>query len=585
MKNGFQHNRTNGLPGLIVGVLFLIGLPSLVNAKSTTTPAKQYPCGMVVTSQHLATQVGYDVLRQGGNAIDAAVAVGYALSVVEPCCGNIGGGGFMLVHLANGQNSMLNFREKAPLHASASLYLDEHKQPVPGRMMSGYLPVGVPGTVMGLNTALEKYGTLSLQAVMRPAIQLAKQGYVLVPGDMRLIDHKLASIQSQPNVAAIFSPHGKPLQAGDRLIQTNLSRTLETIASGGTKAFYQGEIAEKIVSASHKHGGILTKQDFLDYTVDWLNPVICHYRGYEVISASPPSSGGITLCEMLNITAGYPLSALGFHSPLGVHYIIEAMRFAYADRNRYLGDPDFVHNPVDELLSAEHANAIRAQINPLKAGDSKQISGAQQPQHEKPETTHYSIVDQYGNAVSVTYTLNGFFGSQVIPGDLGFFLNNEMDDFSLTSISANEFQLVQGEKNAIQPGKRPLSSMTPTIILKNKHIFMVLGAPGGSTIPTQVLQTIENVIDYHFDIKHAVDAPRFHMQWMPDRVFIEPNTFIPATLQALKKMGYQFHIGSPFNVPQWGAVAAILATLDFKHLTGAIDMRRPQGGVMGCTKD
>jgi gamma-glutamyltranspeptidase/glutathione hydrolase len=585
MKKRFQANITNGLRGLAVSILFLIGISFGVNAKPSTTPAKKYPCGMVVTSQHLATQVGYEVLRQGGNAIDAAVAVGYALSVVEPCCGNIGGGGFMLVHLANGQNSVLNFREKAPLHASASLYLDEHKQPIPERMMSGYLPVGVPGTVMGLNTASEKYGTLTLQAVIRPAIKLAKQGYVLVAGDIRLINDKLTDIQSQPNVAAIFSPHGKPLQAGDRLVQTNLSHTLETIASGGTKAFYQGTIAEKIVAASKKHGGILTKQDFLDYTVEWLSPIICHYRGYEVISAPPPSSGGITLCEMLNITSGYPLSVLGFHSPLGSHYILEAMRFAYADRNRYLGDPDFVHNPVDKLLSAEHTKAIRAQINPLKVGDSKQISGAQHSPHEKPETTHYSIVDQYGNAVSVTYTLNGFFGSQVIPGDLGFFLNNEMDDFSLTSASANEFQLVQGDNNSIQPGKRPLSSMTPTILLKDKHIFMVLGAPGGSTIPTQVLQTIENVIDYHFDIKHAVDAPRFHMQWMPDRVFIEPDTFIPATLQALKKMGYQFHIGSPFNVPHWGAVAAILATPDFNNLTGAIDMRRPQGGVMGCAKN
>lgn len=579
-KESSGHPRSR-LKGFLAGLLYLMALSWLIvpllNAKPTTQS-----CGMVVTSQHLATQVGYDVLRKGGNAIDAAVAVGYALSVVEPCCGNIGGGGFMLIHLANGQNKVLNFREKAPLHASAHLYLDKHQQPIPERMMSGYLSVGVPGTVMGLNAALAQYGTRSLSTLIQPAIQLAKRGFILVPGDLRLIHDKFINIDSQPNVAAIFHPNGKPLQVGERLVQTDLARTLETIAIGGTKAFYQGSIAHQIVAASQKHGGILTQQDFLDYTVQWLNPILCHYRGYEVVSAPPPSSGGVTLCEMLNITSAYPLSTLGFHHPAGTHYILEAMRFAYADRNHHLGDPDFVYNPVDQLLSAKHANAIRTQIHPSKAGDSKMISATLHSTREQLETTHYSIVDQYGNAVSVTYTLNGFFGAQVIPGHLGFFLNNEMDDFSLTPGSANAFQLVQGDKNAIQPGKRPLSSMTPTMLLKDKQIFMILGAPGGSTIPTQVLQTIENVVDYHFDIKKAVDVPRFHMQWMPDQVFIEPDTFTPETLQVLKNMGYHFHIGSPFNVPQWGAVAAILASGDSKKWTGAIDKRRPQGDVMGC---
>lgn len=569
---------------LFLLIAFSYNTESLLYAQSGASSVKKYPCDIVVTSQHYATQVGYQVLRQGGNAIDAAVAVGYALSVVEPCCGNIGGGGFMLIHHANNQNSVLNFREKAPSHASVKFYLDENKRPVSSRMRSGYLPVGVPGTVMGLNTALEKYGTLSLPVVMRPAIELAEHGFVLVPGDLRLINDKLTHLEKQPNVAAIFRPHGHPLQVGDRLVQADLAHTLKAISAGGTKAFYQGEIADQIVRASQKHGGILTKQDFLDYTVQWLRPIVCHYRGYEVISAPPPSSGGITLCEMLNITAHYPLASLGFHSPLATHYILEAMRFAYADRNRYLGDPDFVDNPVNKLLSIEHANKIRSKINKFRASDLPKKEGAISATHEKPETTHYSIVDQYGNAVSVTYTLNGFFGSQVIPGDLGFFLNNEMDDFTLIPGFSNGFQLNQGEGNIMQPNKRPLSSMTPTIVLNNNMLFMVLGAPGGSTIPTQVLQTIENVIDYHFDIKDAVDAPRFHMQGQPNLVYIEPDTFTSSTLQALKKMGYQFHIGSPFNVPRWGAVAAILAHTTGKHncLTGAIDMRRPQGAVMGC---
>ena len=538
---------------------------------------------MVVTSQHYATQVGYDILHRGGNAIDAAVAVGYALSVVEPCCGNIGGGGFMLIHHANGQNSVLNFREKAPMHASADLYLDAHKQPVPERMRSGYLSVGVPGTVMGLNTALEKYGTLTLHTVMHPAIQLAEKGFVLAKDDLRLINDKLTDLKSQPNVAAIFQPHGRPLQVGSRLVQTDLAHTLKTISRGGTDAFYQGSIAETIVTASQKHKGILTKQDFLDYTVEWQTPIICNYRGYEVISAPPPSAGGITLCEMLNITAKYPLSSMGFHSLQSIHYVLEAMRFAYTDRNRYLGDPNFVHNPIEYLLSDEHANAIRAKIKPFSAKQLQSESSSHVPDHEKPETTHYSIVDQYGNAVSVTYTLNGFFGSQVIPGNLGFFLNNEMDDFALTPDSFNQFQLNQGIKNSIQPKKRPLSSMTPTIVLKNNRLFMVLGTPGGSTIPTQILQTIQNVIDYQFSIQHAVDAPRFHMQGIPNVVYIEPGMLMDKTLQGLKKMGYQFHIGSPFNVPRWGAVAAILASDGTpQRLIGAMDKRRPQGAVRGC---
>lgn len=534
---------------------------------------------MVVTSQHLATQVGYDVLNKGGNAVDAAVAVGYALSVVEPCCGNIGGGGFMVIRFKNKPAVVLNFREKAPIHASVKLYLDKHGHPIPARMSTGYLPVAVPGTVMGLNTALKKYGTFSLREVIAPSIRLAQEGFTLVPGDVAILQKQWAHLRKHPNVVAIFGRDAKPLQAGDRLVQKELGHTLETIAEKGTDAFYRGVIADRIVKASQKHGGVLTKQDFLDYTVEIQKPIRCDYRGYEVISAPPPSSGGVVLCEILNITAGYPLSTLGYRKPQGTHYILEAMRFAYADRNQSLGDPDFVSNPIDKLLSSKHAAAIRRNIKPNKVTSSLMIE--KQFSEEKPQTTHYSIVDKEGNAVSVTYTINGYFGSTVIAPGTGFFLNNEMDDFALQPGAPNEFQLIQGSKNAIQPQKRPLSSMTPTIVLKDKQLFMVLGAPGGSTIPTQVLETIENVIDYHQDLQQAVDAPRYHMQWLPDLVFMERHAFTASTLKALKQMGYHFQLGSPFNTPIWGAVAAILQKPESEKLIGAIDKRRPEGLALG----
>lgn len=536
---------------------------------------------MVVTSQHLATQVGIDILKQGGNAIDAAVAVGYALSVVEPCCGNIGGGGFMLLHLKNGKNIVINFREKAPLKANANLYLDKQGRPIVKKMLIGYLPVAIPGTVMGMNTALEKYGTLPLEKVIRPAIQLAEQGFKLRDEDVDMINHELFTLKTNSNVNSIFTRHGKLLRTGDKLVQKELARTLKKIASGGTKAFYEREIADQIVRASQKNGGVLSKQDFLNYTIEIQEPIVCNYRGYKILSAPPPSSGGVTLCEMLNITSGYPLSKLGYHNPEGLHDILEAMRFAYADRNHYLGDPNFVQNPIHALLSPEHATAIRAQIKPFKAGNSKLIHNTLGQTKEKPQTTHYSIVDAQGNAAAVTYTLNGFFGSQVIAENTGFFLNNEMDDFALQPGVPNEFKLIQGNKNAIQPQKRPLSSITPTLVFNQGKLFMVLGAPGGSTIPTQVLETLENVIDYHLTLQQAVNAPRFHMQWLPDVVFVEPHAFSASVMNALKKMGYRFHLGSPFDTTYWGAVAAILIEPHTGELIGAIDSRRPQGLAQG----
>ncbi len=536
--------------------------------------------GVVSTSQHLATQVGKEILDKGGNAIDAAVAVGYALSVVEPCCGNLGGGGFMLARFNNGETIFINFREVAPLHINKAHYLDKNGTPIPQKTISGYLAVAVPGTVMGLNTALEKYGTMSLEQVISPAIKLAKQGFILVPEDAEIIAKNFDYAKLSPNIKAIFAKDGRLIKSGERLIQEDLASSLEQIKKGGTAAFYKGPIAEKIVAASNRHGGVLSKQDFLDYSIEIQKPIICHYRGYDIFSAPPPSSGGVILCEILNITSSYPLSKLGERSVSSTHYTLEAMRYAYADRNK-LGDPNFINNPIQKLLSPEYAASIRNKIDPLKAGVSL---GNVTNNYEKPQTTHYSIVDKQGNAVAVTYTLNGNFGTKIIAGDTGIFLNNEMDDFNLKTGVANQFGLVQNDNNSIQPKKRPLSSMTPTIVTKNNVLFMVLGAPGGSTIPTQVLETIQNVIDYKHDLQTAVDMPHYHMQWLPDVVYMEQNAFTPKTVMELEKMGYHIQLGSYFGSANWGSVAAISFNPKTCVLTGAIDKRRPAGLVLKESK-
>lgn len=563
--------------------LVLLFLPRMLFAASL--PPVQANQGMVVTSQHLATQVGVEILNKGGNAIDAAVAVGYALAVVEPCCGNIGGGGFMLVHLANGKNIFINFREKAPLAINTKLFLDKSGQPLSDATTKGYLAVAVPGTVMGLNEALAKYGTLPLKTVIEPAIKLAKNGFILEPYDVATLDKSSDAFKSQPNVAKIFLKNGQPFQPGDRLVQKDLAHTLTQISQQGTKAFYQASIANEIVVASKANGGVMTKKDLAGYSVEEMQPIICNYRGYQIISAPPPSSGGVTLCEILNITQAYPLGNLGYRGAQGTHYILEAMRYAYADRNVDLGDPDFIKNPIEKLLSPEYTQKIQQQIKPDQATDSNKIGFQVQNNKEKPQTTHYSIIDKQGNAVAVTYTLNGFFGAKVIPDNTGFFLNDEMDDFTLLPGVPNQFNLIQGAANSIQPGKRPLSSMTPTIVLKDNKVFMVLGAPGGSTITTQVLETIENVIDYGMNIQEAVDAPRFHMQWLPDTVYMEPFAFSPDTLDKLKQMGYHFTPGSPFNMPIWGAVAAIMRDPKTGVLFGASDSRRPAGLAEGIQRN
>ncbi|WP_445678885.1 gamma-glutamyltransferase [Radicibacter daui] len=554
-----------------------IAAPEATREKLAAAMPVTAPHAMVVTAQHLATDIGVDILKQGGNAVDAAVAVGYALAVVHPCCGNIGGGGFMTLHLASGQNLFLDFREKAPLAATPTMFLDKDGNAVPELSRSSWLSIGVPGTVMGLEEALARYGTMKRSAVMAPAITLARDGFVLNEADARILGLRAKDFVAEPNVASIFlHADGSPYKAGERLIQPQLARTLELIAADGAPAFYTGPIAGAIVAASQQNGGLFTLKDFADYTAPWSEPVSCDYRGYRVISAPPPSSGGTTVCQMLQTLKAYPLADWGYGSAQTTHYLVEAARHAFADRNTYLGDPAFVENPVDELLSPDYAEKIRAQIKPDRATPSSEVKGglgAEEGEH----TTHYSIVDAAGNAASVTYTINFFFGNGKIAGDTGFFLNDEMDDFTSKPGVPNAFGLVQGKTNQVEPGKRPLSSMTPTIVLDQKgSLFMVTGSPGGSTIISTVLGSILNVVDFGMNMQQAVDAPRLHHQWLPDSVSVEPGYLTPETQKALGAMGYQFTERSP-----WGADEAILRNPATGLLEGANDNRRPAGLAAG----
>jgi gamma-glutamyltranspeptidase/glutathione hydrolase len=544
--------------------------------------------GMVVTSQHLASDVGAAILRQGGNAIDAAVAVGYALAVTHPCCGNLGGGGFMIIHFANGKNTFINFRERAPSAARADMFLDARGKVVSNRSLNGYLAVGVPGTVMGLEAARQKYGTLPRAVLIAPAIKLADEGFVLTRGDVDVLAEGTREFRDQPNVAAIFLNHGETFAPGDRFTQKDLAATLRAISSGGTDAFYHGAIPAAVSAASRAHGGLLTAEDFAAYSATESAPISCSYRGYTIVSAPPPSSGGITLCEMLQVLQGYPLKAMGFHSSSAVHVMTEAMRHAYRDRNTYLGDPAFIDNPTARLLSAQYADSIRAQIQPNRATPSSALHGLAASE-EHATTTHYSVADRLGNAVSVTYTINDSFGAKVIAGDTGFFLNDEMDDFTAKPGAPNVFGLVQGKANAVAPGKRPLSSMTPTIVFKDGKPVLVLGTPGGSRIITTVLEVIVNFIDHGMPLQQAIDAPRIHHQWLPDTIAAEPFALSADTVHVLTAMGYKIVPLEPWGsgnaveaigiAPPDGADAGALQFPRPAVFYGANDSRAPAGSA------
>ena len=566
-------NRSSSLSSVALALAAL----SCAATRAAAPVALESNQGMVVSAQHLASDVGAAILRRGGNAVDAAVAVGYALAVTHPCCGNIGGGGFMTLHLADGRNTFINFREKAPLAARANMFLDKKGNPVSDRSLNGYLSAGVPGTVMGLETARREYGTLPRPVLMAAAVRLANDGFILTRGDVDVLDAATAEFRTQPNVAAIFLDHEAPFKVGERLVQKNLAATLRAISKGGTQVFYRGPIAEAVAAASRTHGGLLTSQDFAAYTVTESAPISCRYRRYTVLSAPPPSSGGVILCEMLQVLDGFPLKTLGYRSAESVHLMTETMRHAYRDRNTYLGDPDFVDNPIARLLSAHHTEEIRAQIQPHRATPSSVLGSAAEAD-EKATTTHYSVVDAHGNAVSVTYTINDDFGAKVIAGNTGFLLNDEMDDFAAKPGAANLFGLVQGNANTIAPGKRPLSSMTPTIILKDGKPVLVVGSPGGSRIITTVLEIIVNVIDDGMTLQEAVDAPRIHHQWLPDTLAAEPQALSPETVKSLTQMGYDVVPLEPWGT---GNAAEVIA-LGFPRpgiFYGASDTRAPAGSA------
>lgn len=579
------------------GLLMLAAVLSLNEATAASAPALENKNGMVVTSQDIASRIGVDILKRGGNAVDAAIAVGYAQAVVNPCCGNIGGGGFMTIHMADGKDAFINFRETAPAAARTNMYLNEQGEIATGRSLYGWSAAGVPGTVMGLETARKKFGTLPRQVLMAPAIRLAKEGFILTRADTDIMDRSVPRFRMDPETSHIFlRKDGSPYQPGDRLIQTDLARTLSEISDYGADAFYRGRIPQAVESAAKKGGGIITAADFSDYHVTEPAPVICTYRGYRFISAPPPSSGGVALCEMLNIIEGYDIKKMGFNSAATLHILTESMRYAYMERNSYLGDPAFIKNPLGQMLSKEHAAEIRKLIKEDEATPSEKIR-PDTGNFEKPETTHYSIADNSGNAVSTTYTINGFFGAIVIAPGTGFFLNDEMDDFTAKAGEKNMYGLVQGTANSIAPGKRPLSSMSPTVVTKDNRLFMVLGSPGGSRIPTITLQTAINVIDFGMEPQEAINAPRIHHQWLPDKIYYEQRGLSADTLNRLHQMGYKTQEQTP-----WGAAEVVLyrlrkfetdsaqtsgndSSLSGKiregYIYGANDVRRPAGSARG----
>jgi gamma-glutamyltranspeptidase / glutathione hydrolase len=553
--------------GLVLVLAVLITLAGV----TSTASAAEAEHGMVVSAHRLASEVGVRILQAGGNAVDAAVAVGYALAVVDPCCGNIGGGGFMTIHLADGRETFINFRETAPGAATATMYLDQDGRLIDDLSRRGYRAAAVPGTVMGLDHAAAKYGRSPRAVVLAPAIALARDGFALSRADTEILDVRADRFGKDPGAAKIFlRPDGRHFEPGDRLVQSDLAATLELISEQGPKAFYKGPVAAAVEKASRENGGVLATGDFAAYRVTETAPLVCTYRGYSIVSAPPPSSGGVTMCEILHILEGYDIAASGFRSARSVHLMIEAMRRGYRDRNAHLGDPEFVANPLERLLSKDYAASLRAEI---ARGDAEKGPAAGAP-IEKSETTHYSVVDGEGNAVAVTYTINGYFGAGVVAPGTGFFLNNEMDDFTVKPDAPNLYGLVQGEPNAIAPGKRPLSSMAPTLVERDGDVVLVLGSPGGSRIITTVLETIMNIVDHGMAAQEAVDAPRFHHQSRPEDVFFERSGLSPEVVGQLTEMGYRL-----VEQRRWGAVELIEITNH--RLRGASDPRVPAGAAVG----
>jgi gamma-glutamyltranspeptidase/glutathione hydrolase len=498
---------------------------------------------MVVAQEPLAADVGLDILKRGGNAVDAAVAVGFALAVTHPTAGNIGGGGFLLVRFANGKTGFLDFREEAPKKASRNMYIGPDGKPTKASLI-GWRASGVPGSVKGFAMASKQWGTMKWVDLLAPAIHLARDGFPVgktLAAELRSPENRM---KTDPESTRIFLRNGNPYREGETLRQPDLAATLERIAKHGAQEFYSGETARKLAAAMKEHGGLISLDDLESYHAVNRKPLEGDYHGYHIITAPPPSAGGVGILQMMGILAGTDYASDGADSPKAIHYEAEAMRRFYADRSAYLGDPAYYRVPVAELLSPAYLTGRRNTIQPDRATPSadvapglKQVAMAHISEVESNETTHYNIVDSQGNAVAVTYTLNGSFGCGITAPGLGFLLNNEMDDFVAKPGSPNMFGLVGGEADSIAPGKRPLSSMNPTLLTHNGKLFMAVGAPGGSRITTGVLQVILDVVDFHMNAQDAVDLPRFHNQWKPDVLYLEKG-FRPETKGALQKMGY-----------------------------------------------
>ncbi|TGY49246.1 gamma-glutamyltransferase [Rodentibacter caecimuris] len=575
------------LAGLFTSVVSLSQVSWASNSVLTTnTAAARYDSstdifqpvyaknGMVASEQAIATQVGVEILKQGGNAVDAAVAVGFALAVVLPNAGNIGGGGFMVLHNEKtGEDFALDFRETAPLKASRDMYLDANGQVEDGKSLFTHFAVGVPGTVAGMELALQKWGTMPLHKVLEPAIKLAEEGFPISQTLANLLDTEKEVLGKWQSSRKIFFKNDRTLAAGEPLIQKDLANSLKLIAKEGAKAFYEGEIAEKIVQEMKQHNGLISLEDMHNYQAIERQPIVGNYRGYKIVTMPPPSSGGIHLVQLFNMLENYPLNEFGANSAKTIHYLAESMKLAYADRSEYLGDPDFVKIPVSGLTSKNYANSLIQSIRENYARPATEIKPGKPQPYESDQTTHYSVMDNAGNAVAVTYTLNLNFGSGIVAEGTGILLNNEMDDFSAKPGVANAFGLIGGDANAIEAKKRPLSSMTPTIVLKDNKPWLVTGSPGGARIITTVLQSISNTIDHNMNPAEAIVAPRIHHQWLPDELRIEEG-ISPDTLALLTAKGHKIKLKAPMGRVQ------IIQARD-GGFYGYSDPRNPDGKTLG----
>jgi gamma-glutamyltranspeptidase/glutathione hydrolase len=521
---------------------------------------------MVVSAREEASKIGVEIMKKGGNAFDAMVATELALAISFPFAGNIGGGGFMVFRKANGEIGSLDYREKAPLAATKNMFLDESGNIIEGKSTATPLAIGVPGTVAGIFEVHKKMGTLPIEEIFKPVIALAEKGVIVTKKQEKRLNSYHQSIVKANGSTSLFS---NVFKENDTIKYPALATTLKRISKNGRDEFYKGETAKILVNYIQQKGGIMTLEDLAKYEAKWRTPITFNYKDLRIISMAPPSSGGICLGQILKMIEPFDLAKMGHNSVEAIQVIVEAERRAYADRSMFLGDPDFVKIPIKGLLDDQYLKTRMANFNPEKASLSSEIKEGKISYNESMETTHYSIVDQFGNAVAVTTTLNDGYGSKYYCDELGFFLNNEMDDFSAKPGTPNMFGLVGNEANSIAPQKRMLSSMTPTIVEKNGELFMVVGTPGGSTIITSVLQTILNVSQYKMSMQEAVNAPRFHHQWLPDMITFEPNSFDVKTFETLKTKGY---IINEKNNPVIGKVDAIMV-LPNKKLEGGADKR------------